>query len=87
MRNEEALIVESVKESIDTAVRAGVPLQISHHKTCYKPDWRVTPKMTIAMIERARREGHDVTCDQYPYCATATTLSVNIPDWAFEARL
>lgn len=84
MRNEEALIVESVKESIDTAVRAGVPLQISHHKTCYKPDWRVTPKMTIAMIERARREGHDVTCDQYPYCATATTLSVNIPDWAFE---
>ena len=26
----------------------------------------------------------DVTCDQYPYCATATTLSVNIPTWAFE---
>ena len=40
--------------------------------------------MTIAMIERARRQGMDVTCDQYPYCATATTLSVNIPTWAFE---
>ena len=84
MRDEDALIAESVTESIETAKRAGVPLEISHHKTCYKPDWQVTPKLTIAMIERARRQGMDVTCDQYPYCATATTLSVNIPTWAFE---
>ena len=84
MRDEDALIAESVTESIETAKRAGVPLEISHHKTCYKPDWQVTPKMTIAMIERARRQGMDVTCDQYPYCATATTLSANIPGWAFE---
>lgn len=55
MRDEDALIAESVTESIETAKRAGVPLEISHHKTCYKPDWQVTPKMTIAMIERARR--------------------------------
>ena len=55
-----------------------------HLDYSYKPDWQVTPKLTIAMIERARRQGMDVTCDQYPYCATATTLSVNIPTWAFE---
>lgn len=84
MRDEDGGIIGAVEESINTAARAGVPLQISHHKTCYKPDWGVTPKMTIAMIERARRQGQDVTCDQYPYIASATTLSVNIPQWAFE---
>lgn len=84
MRNEETDLGGSVAESIRTAKRAGVPLQISHHKVCYPPEWQVAPRLSIALIERARRQGLDVTCDQYPYRATATTLSVNIPDWAFE---
>lgn len=84
MRDEDALIAESVAESIETARLAGVPLEISHHKTCYKPDHRVTPHLTIAMMERARRQGLDVAADQYPYTATSTTLSANIPAWAFE---
>lgn len=84
MRNEETDLGGSVLEAIATAERAGVPLEISHHKVCYPPEWRVAPKLSIALIERARRRGLDVTCDQYPYRATATTLSVNIPDWAFE---
>ena len=83
MRYEGKNIVMAVAEAIETARRAGVPLQISHHKATHKPDWQVSCKTTIAMIERARREGLDVTADQYPYRATATTLSVNVPGWAF----
>lgn len=84
MRHEGLEVAESVAESIETAKRAGVPLEISHHKVTDRRSWLVNCKTTIALVERARREGVDVTCDQYPYRATATTLSVNIGDWAFE---
>ena len=87
MRNESYDVVKSVKESLDTAKAAGVSLQISHHKVTYKTDWRVSCKTTIAMIERARRQGQGVTCDQYPYSASATSLSSNIPAWAFEGGI
>jgi len=36
------------------------------------------------MIEAARARGIQVTCDQYPYTASSTGLSVLIPDWAHE---
>lgn len=36
------------------------------------------------MIEQARAEGLDVMCDQYPYNASSTGISSNLPDWAFE---
>jgi len=87
MRNESADVTGSVKESLDTAMRAGVPLQISHHKVTHRPDWRVSCKTTVAMIARARREGFDVTCDQYPYNASSTSLTSNVPHWAFEGGL
>jgi N-acyl-D-amino-acid deacylase len=61
-----------------------VRLQISHHKVTHKADWQVSCKTNIAMIQRARRQGLDVTCDQYPYSASATSMSSNVPAWAFE---
>ena len=36
------------------------------------------------MIEEARKEGVDVLCDQYPYIASATSLSAIVPAWAHE---
>jgi len=41
-------------------------------------------KQSLAMIEEARKEGIDVTCDQYPYIASATSLPAIIPAWAHE---
>ena len=38
----------------------------------------------LASIERARKEGLDVTFDQYPYNASATGLSAVLPPWAQE---
>ena len=34
------------------------------------------------MIEAARKEGYDVTIDQYPYSASSTNLGIRLPDWA-----
>lgn len=87
MRNEGALLVEATKEALDIARTAGVPLQISHHKCGARPYWQVNVHTTLAMIKQARRQGMDVTCDQYPYRASATSLTSNIPKWAFEGGM
>jgi len=34
------------------------------------------------LIEAARKEGYDVTIDQYPYAASSTNLGIRLPDWA-----
>lgn len=84
MRNEKDRVVEAVQEAIQIARGAGVPLEISHHKVTYKPHWQKSVFETTALIEQARQEGLDVTCDQYPYQASATNLSINIPSWGFD---
>ena len=84
MRNESSQLIESVREALQVARAAGVPLQISHHKSLCKELWRTAVKETTAMIEQARAEGLDVMCDQYPYNASSTGISSNLPGWAFE---
>ena len=39
------------------------------------------------MIETARSEGVDLTCDQYPYTAGSTMLTVLLPPWALEGGI
>lgn len=84
MRNENVKVVESVKEAIEIAERSGARLQISHHKVTSKQNWQESCMTTIALINKARRQGIDAACDQYPYSASATGLDSNIPRWAFE---
>lgn len=83
MRDEGDRVVEAVAEALEIARRSGAPLQIAHHKVTRKSGWQVHCRTTIAMIEKARREGLDVKCDQYPYSASSTTLDSNISLWAF----
>ena len=39
------------------------------------------------MVEQARREGFEVTIDQYPYTASSTYLGSLLPDWALEGAI
>ena len=87
MRDEGLSVISSVEEALDVCKKSKTPLQIAHHKVIRKEGWTVSCKATIAMIEKARREGFDVTVDQYPYIASATTLDCNLPQWAFEGGL
>ena len=84
MRNEGMGVVEALKEALEIGRRSGAAVQISHHKVTRRDGWRLHCRTTIAMIEKARREGMDVTCDQYPYRASSTTMDSNAPNWAFE---
>jgi N-acyl-D-amino-acid deacylase len=79
MRNESDKIFDAINEAIDIGRQANMPVEISHFKVGL-PNWNKSDQM-IAMVEKAREEGLDVTVDQYPYTASSTTLSVLLPDW------
>src|SRR6201991_663543 len=79
MRNESDKIFDAINEAIDIGRQANMPVEISHFKVGL-PNWNCSADM-IAMVEKARQEGLDVTVDQYPYTASSTTLNVLLPDW------
>jgi len=83
MRNESEGLLESIDEALAVGRRAGVRVQISHHKAVGRPNWGL-PAKSLPMLEAARRDGIDVTADQYPYIASSTGLSSVIPAWAHE---
>jgi N-acyl-D-amino-acid deacylase len=83
IRNEGNKLLPAVDEAITVGKRAGVRVQLSHHKAAGKQNWGKVHQ-SIAMIEQARAEGIVVNADQYPYVASATGLSTAIPGWAHE---
>ncbi|RCR67340.1 N-acyl-D-amino-acid deacylase family protein [Larkinella punicea] len=81
MRNEGQDVKKAIEEAIQIGREAGIPVEISHFKVASKPIWGSSVE-TVAMVEAARREGLDVTVDQYPYTASSTSLSSIVPAWA-----
>ncbi|MDP2883687.1 MAG: D-aminoacylase [Ignavibacteria bacterium] len=79
--DEQGGVFAAITEAIDVGRAAGMPVEISHFKVSSKRLWGQS-KRTIALVEKARAEGLDVTVDQYPYTASSTSLSVLIPSWA-----
>ena len=68
-------------EVIRIAREARLPAQVSHHKLMGQPQWGQSVR-TLAMVDSARRQGLDVTIDQYAYDATSTGTGVLFPAWA-----
>ncbi len=81
IRNEENSVVDAINEAINIGKAANIPVEISHFKVSGKSNWGRS-KETLALIEQARKDGYDVTIDQYPYTASSTNLGVRLPDWA-----
>ena len=86
MRNEGPRIFQAVDEMIDITRRSGVHLQISHLKLMGKPQWGRAQEL-LDKIEAARQEGMTITCDQYPYTATSTSMTALMPHWAHDGGL
>lgn len=80
MRSEGDSVVQAIQEALNIGRNAAIPVQISHFKVGGQPAAGKS-KQTLKMIEAARREGIEVTIDQYPYTASSTTLSTLLPDW------
>lgn len=81
IRNEEGKATEAINEAIQVGKEANIPVQISHFKVSGKANWG-NSLVTVNIIDQARKEGWDVTIDQYPYTASSTNLGVRLPDWA-----
>ena len=68
--------------ALDEAFRIGreghLPVHIFHLKAAGKQNWGNMPKV-VAAIEDARKGGLEVTSNQYPYIASATSLGASIP--------
>ncbi len=79
MRNEGDSVAQAINEALTIGREAKIPVEISHFKLSGQQNWGRS-KETIAMVEAARKEGIDVTIDQYPYTASSTSLSTLIPD-------
>jgi len=81
VRSEDSFVIEAVAEAIYIAEKAGLPLQISHFKSCGTINWWKMPKL-FDLVEAAAKRGVAVTADRYPYTAFSTGLSVYYPQWA-----
>ncbi|HKP68125.1 MAG TPA: D-aminoacylase [Pyrinomonadaceae bacterium] len=81
IRNEEARVVDAIKEAINIGEQANMPVEISHFKISAKALWGETP-MTIGLVKAARERGLTVTVDQYAYTASSTSLDSRMPNWA-----
>src|SRR5260370_36626903 len=85
MGNEGIRIDDALEEVFRIAREADIPAEISHLKLAGRASWGRMPRV-LARIDSARAAGLDVTADQYPYIAGATSLDASIPTWAESGR-
>ncbi len=79
MRDEGDSVVFAINEALTIGREAKIPVEISHFKLSGQQNLGRS-KETVPMIEAARKEGIEVTIDQYPYTASSTSISTLIPD-------
>jgi len=79
MRDEGDSVTEAIGEALTVGREAKIPVEISHFKLSGQQNWGRS-KETVPMIDAARKEGIEVTIDQYPYTASSTSISTLIPD-------
>lgn len=80
IRNEEDNVAEAIKEAINIGKDANLPVEISHFKVNAQNNWGRSDE-TLNLVKNARKQGIDVTIDQYPYTASSTNLGILLPDW------
>ena len=78
IRDEADKTFEALEEAIRIGREARIPVQISHIKLGSVAVWGKAPQ-AVALINRARARGLDVTADCYPYDAWSSTIRVLIP--------
>jgi N-acyl-D-amino-acid deacylase len=81
MRDEGEHIMDAIEEALRVGREAHMPVQLSHFKIDNRRLWGSSEK-SIALVEKARREGIDAVVDQYPYDHSSTNLGIMLPSWA-----
>ena len=83
MRNEGKTIFPALDEFLAIVRGSGIRGEIYHLKVSGKENWDKLEEV-IRRIEAARAEGLPVTADIYPYNASSTGLTIELPGWARE---
>ncbi len=78
IRNEGDDEMDALNEAFRIGREAQIPVHIFHLKVAGKQNWGKMPKV-VAAIDEARARGLEVTSNQYPYIASATSLGASIP--------
>jgi N-acyl-D-aspartate/D-glutamate deacylase len=81
MRDEGVRVLESIGETLEVGRRAGIPVQVNHHKVTGAANWGLT-EQTLAMLDSASAAGQEVVHDVYPYTAFSTYSDILFPGWA-----
>ncbi len=78
MRSEGEKLHDAVEELITIAKEANIHAEVYHLKAAGKDNWDKMDSV-IKRIERAQREGQNVTADMYTYIAGGTGLTATMP--------
>lgn len=76
-RKDAKYALEAVKEMIEISRRSGLPMQISHISSCAAFGMM---DEALEMIDKAQKEGLDISVDTYPYNAFSTFLGSAVFD-------
>ena len=83
IRSEDRKFWEAIDEILAIGREAKLPVQISHVKLAMRSLWGEAPRL-LALLDKARAQGIDVTADIYPYLYWHSTLTVLFPERDFE---
>ena len=85
IRSEDQFIWDALNEIVEIGRATGMPVQVSHMKLAMT-DWWGQADRYLAVMDRARAEGVDITGDVYPYEHWQSTLTVMFPKRDFTNR-
>lgn len=77
IRDENTGILVAMDEILTIARKAGLRVHISHIKVSGRTAWGKAPDV-ITLLRQARKDGVQVTADQYPYTASSTSLTATV---------
>jgi dihydroorotase/N-acyl-D-amino-acid deacylase len=83
MRSEAGGVLDALDEAIRIGREAAIPVEIWHVKAAGKRNWG-RMRDIVATIDRARRDGVDITADTYGYTAWFNSFSAFVPPWAHD---
>ncbi|MCP5004656.1 MAG: D-aminoacylase [Planctomycetes bacterium] len=83
IRDEGDLIESALTEALDIAALSNVRAQISHIKTWGEQNWGKIEWIEQILHDAVSR-GSEISCDRYPYIASATDLDIILPNWVYE---
>jgi N-acyl-D-amino-acid deacylase len=82
LRSEDRYFWDALQEIIEIGRQTNVPVQISHFKLAMRSLWGKADT-TLALLEKARAGGVNISADIYPYAYWSSTIRVLFPDRNF----